>query len=157
MSASLHPELLRFGRELEAVGVVAAVHADHLCVRLPLLASVRVRYDGERLSLEPRFGAVSRGVAVFGSFGTVTALIVGLTATGTALPALVAVGAVGTLAAAYDVMRFVVTEGAITRVTTLWALPRDTGERDLLSSGAAAPLDARERERSPVSRRPLER
>ena len=68
-----------------------------------------------------------------------------------------AVGALGTLAAAYDVMRFVVTEGAITRVTTSWSLPRDTAARDLLSSGAMAPLETREREGPPVSRRPFER
>ena len=146
MSASLHPDLLRFGRRLEAVGMVTAVHADHLCVRLPLLASVRLRYDGERLSLQPRFGAVSRNFSVLATFGSVSALLGGMIATGIALPALVTVGALGTLAAVYDVMRFVVTEGAVTRVTTLWALSAEGASRDALTSGPAVPLvvDARD-------------
>jgi hypothetical protein len=152
MSASLHPELLRFGRQLEAVGMVAAVHADHLCVRLPLLASVRVRYDGDRLSLEPRFGAVSRTVAVMSTVGSVSALLVGMTAAGIAVPALIAVGALGTLAAAYDVMRFIVTEGAITRVTTLWSLP-ESASRGLFSAPAVT-LETSAREPSPALRRP---
>ena len=154
MSTSLHPELLRFGRQLEAVGMVAAVHADHLCVRLPLLASVRVRFDGERLSFEPRFGAVSRTVAVVSTVGSVSALLGGMTAGGIAVPALIAVGALGTLAAAYDVMRFIVTEGAITRVTTLWSLSSEGASRGLLTSAPPVPPETSAREPSPVVRRP---
>jgi hypothetical protein len=153
MTASLHPELLRFGRELETVGMVAAVHADHLCVRLPLLASVRVRYDGARLSLEPRFGAVSRTTAAVSTFGSVSALIVGMTVAGIAVPALVAVASLGALAGIYDLMRFVVTEGAITRVTTLWSSPSAPASRDMLTSGPAAPMATGVREPTHITPR----
>jgi hypothetical protein len=145
---ALHPELAGFERRLEAAGMVAAVHADHLCVRLPLLASVRVRYDGARLSFEPRFGAASRTVATISTFGSVSALLVGMTLAGIAAPALVAVGAFGALASAYDVMRYVVTESAITRVTMLWT---SAGERSAaeIGPGTTVPLGA------PVGREPL--
>jgi hypothetical protein len=154
VTAPLHPELLRFGRQLEAVGMVATVHADHLCVRLPLLASVRVRYDGARLTLEPRFGAASRTMATLSTFGSVSALIVGMTAAGIAVPALVAVGSLGALAGIYDVIRFVVTDGAITRVTTLWSLPSAPASRDVLTSGPAVPLETGVREPTHATRRP---
>lgn len=142
MSMPLHPDLVGFGRRLEAAGIVAAVHSDHLCVRLPLLASVRVRYDGARLSFDPRFGAASRTVAVVSTFGSVSALVVGMTLAGIALPALVAAGSLGALASAYDVMRFIVTESAITRVTMLWSarVPPDTVRE--LDSGPARPMHA---------------
>ena len=142
MSAPLHPDLLGFERRLAAVGMVTAVHSDHLCVRLPLLASVRVRYDGARLSFDPRFGAASRTLAVVSTLISVSALVAGMTVAGIALPALVAVGAIGALAIAYDVMRFVVTESAITRVTMLWSarVPADTVRE--LDSGPAWPVHA---------------
>jgi hypothetical protein len=152
MTEPLHPELLRFGRQLEAVGMVAATHADHLCVRLPLLASVRVRYDGARLTLEPRFGAVSRTTAAVSTFGSVSALIVGMTVAGIAVPALVAVGSLGALAGLYDVIRFVVTEGAVTRVTALWSLPSAAASRDVLKSGPAVPFETGVREPTRVTR-----
>lgn len=152
MSMALSPELTRFASRLEAAGIVTAAHADHLCVRLPLLASVRVRYDGARLSLEPRFGAVSRTVATMSTLGSVSALLVGMTLSGIAVPALVAIGGLGALAGAYDVMRFVVTENAITRVTMLWA---GTGERPSAQLGAGPatpPAVAVERDRVQATR-----
>jgi hypothetical protein len=140
MSETLHPELLSFGRRLEAVGIVAAVHADHLCVRLPLLASVRVRYDGQRLTLEPRFGVLSRTVSVLSTFGSLIALLAGMVAVEIAVPVLVMVGSLGACAVVYDGMRFIVTEGAVTRVTTLWALAGEPAAHDALGSGPAVPL-----------------
>lgn len=151
MSVALHPELTGFATRLEAAGIVAAVHADHLCVRLPLLASVRVRYDGARLAFEPRFGAVSRTVATMSTLGSVSALLVGMTLSGIAVPALVAVGGLGALAGAYDVMRFVVTESAITRVTMLWAGTRERSTAQL-GAGPATPLAAVERDRVQANR-----
>ena len=150
MSGSLHPELLRLGRQLESVGIVAAVHADHLCVRLPLLSSVRVRYDGERLSFDPRFGVLSRTKAVVGALGSVSALIVAITVSGTAVPVLVAAGSLGALAAAYDVMRFIVTESAIVRVTTLWA-GTSAQRMESLGSGPAAPVNVHARAAAPAA------
>jgi hypothetical protein len=141
----LHPELARFQRRLEAGGTVVAVHADHLCVRLPLLVSLRVRYDGERLAFDPRFGAVSRGTATIAIFGVMNAAVVGAALGGVALPVVVAVGTIGVLAAAYEGLRYIVTESAITRVTLLWSSRADApGAPPLaaLGTGPAEPLQA---------------
>jgi hypothetical protein len=125
----LHPELLAFHGRLEAAGLVAARHADHLCVRLALLCSVRVRYDGERLTYEHRFGGVTRAVATASTFGIATAAVAGLALTGAALPVILTAGSLGVLAVVYDAMRYIVTEGAVTRATLLW--------QSFHSSGAA--------------------
>ena len=118
---SLHPELADLQHRLDRLGVVAVEHPDHLCVRLPLLCSVRVRYDGARMTCEPRFGALERTRATAvtiggGALGAATFLaFAGLT------PATVAAGFLVGLAGAYDVMRYVLTESTVTRVQTLWA------------------------------------
>src|SRR5918992_5069001 len=55
------PEIAALRTELEQLGVVVAPHRDHLCVRLPLFASVRVRVDEQgRLDCEPMFGPLRR-------------------------------------------------------------------------------------------------
>jgi len=121
MTVTVHQDLVSFQRRLEAAGVVAAVHADHLCVRPPLLSSVRVRYDGARLTFDPRSGAVSR---TLGTATVVLASIVAVAAViawGVALPTVVGVGVLAALSGVFDVMRYVVTESAITRVSLLWA------------------------------------
>jgi hypothetical protein len=87
------------------------------------------------------------------TFGSVSALIAGMTVAGIALPALVAVGSLGALAGLYDVMRFIVTEGAVTRVVALWTLP-SAAPRGLLTSGPAVPLETGMREPTASSRRP---
>jgi hypothetical protein len=146
----LHPELARFQRRLESAGTIVAAHADHLCVRLPLLISLRVRYDGERLAFDPRFGAASRGTATITTFGVMNAAILGAALGGVALPLVVAVGTIGVMAAAYEGLRYIVTESAITRVTLLWGT-RDAARADeqgdavsaaVLGSGPAEPLRA---------------
>jgi hypothetical protein len=138
----LHPELLDFQRRLDAAGVVVAVHSDHLCVRLTLLASVRVRYDGTRLAFEPRFGAVPRATATASTFFAGTAGIIALIVTGAALPMTIGVGVLGVLGSAFDVMRYVVTESAITRVTMLWATRSEASIPGILGSGPARPMHA---------------
>jgi hypothetical protein len=139
---SLHPDLVRFARRLDTAGVITAEHSDHLCVRLPLLASVRVRYDGVRLALEPRFGVASRNQATISTFASVIAAILGMAFSGVSVPALVTAGTLGVLASAYDLMRYVITEGAITRVTALWTAPESREIAPALGEGPAMPLHA---------------
>lgn len=116
----LHPDLVELQHRLHRLGVVAVEHADHVCVRLPLLSSVRVRYDGERLACEPRFGALGRTAATVvtvggGGLGAATFLaLAGIT------PATLAGGFLVGLAGVYEVMRYVLTESTVTRVMTLW-------------------------------------
>jgi hypothetical protein len=138
---TMHPELSEFQRRLESSGAVVATRADHLCVRLPMLISLRVRYDGERLSFDPRFGIASRGVATIGVFGVANAAILGAVATGAALPVVVAMGAVGVLAGVYEAMRYVVTEAAISRVAMLWGTRPGADAPSQLGGGTAWPLD----------------
>jgi hypothetical protein len=138
----LHPELVNFQRRLDAAGVVVAVHSDHLCVRLTLLASVRVRYDGTRLTFEPRSGAASRAAATVVTLFAGTGGVIGLIVTGAALPMTIGVGILGVLGSAFDVMRYVVTESAITRVTMLWATHAEPSAPGALGSVPARPRHA---------------
>jgi len=139
---TLHPELVSFQRRLEAVGTVAAVHADHLCVRLPLLASVRVRYDGDRLTFDPRFGASSRTMASVSALIGSTAVVAALIGWGVDLPFIVGAGILGVLGAVYDTMRYVVTESAMTRVVLLWAGSSPTAGVGAIGSGPPSPVHA---------------
>src|SRR3954468_5632881 len=159
----LHPELLAFQARLEAGGLVVARHADHICVRLPLLCSVRVRYDGERIVYEPRIGAVSRTAATVSTFGIATAAVVGFAATAAALPTVVTVGTLGVLAVGYDVLRYLVIEGAMNRATLLWELrpgartatetmPSSHGRDALPSPNVELRSSSGGRERAPASR-----
>jgi hypothetical protein len=138
---ALHAELSEFQRRLESSGAVVAAHADHLCVRLPMLISLRVRYDGERLSFDLRYGIVSRAVATTGVLVAANAVIVGAVVTGAALPVVVAVSAIGVLAGVYETMRYVVTESAISRVALLWGTRPGASAPAQLAGGSAWPPD----------------
>jgi len=156
----LHPDLVELQHRLRRLGVVAVEHPDHVCVRLPLLSSVRVRYDGERLACEPRFGALGRTAATVvtvggGGLGAATFLaLAGIT------PATLAGGFLVGLAGIYEVMRYVLTESAVTRVQALWearpasgATPARVahgGARELGAPSPAAATVPVGREREPV-------
>lgn len=139
---TLHPELVSFERRLQEAGVVAALHADHVCVRLPLLTSVRVRYDGARLTFDPRFGASSRTASTATAFVAASSVIVGMAVVGTDLPVLMAAGTISVLASAYDVMRYIVTESAISRVMLLWSGRHSAETVVAIGSGPARPVRA---------------
>jgi hypothetical protein len=139
---TLHLELARFQHRLESAGTVVAPHADHLCVRLPLFISLRVRYDGERLAFDPRFGVVSRGTATMAIFGVMNAAVVGALVAGVAPPVMIAVGTIAVLAAAYETLRYVVTESAITRVSLLWGMRHEASVPAALGMGPAEPVHA---------------
>ena len=140
----LHPALLAFHTRLDAAGVVAARHSDHLCVRLDLLCSVRVRYDGQRLRCEARVGLVSRGLATVATFGIAAGAVAGAALLGAALPIVVTAGTLGALAAGAETLRYLLTEATITRVTLLWELERahSTQEGLFPADAGAAPLGA---------------
>src|ERR671932_2022184 len=60
------PDLAALRTELERLGLVVAPHGDHICVRLPMFTSVRVRSEGGRLRCEPLFGPLPRNRALLG-------------------------------------------------------------------------------------------
>ena len=145
---SLHPELVELQRRLEGLGVVAVEHPDHLCVRLPLICSVRVRYDGARLTTEPRFGALGRTRATAVLMGGGATAVGTLLSTRGVTPTTLAVGLLVGLAASYEVMRYVLTESTVTRVQTLWlarhadaaaAAPARVGARGVRELGVPTP------------------
>jgi hypothetical protein len=114
------PEIAALRTELERLGVVVAPHRDHLCVRLPLFASVRVRVDEQgRLNCEPMFGPLRR---MHSFLVSTTGLMV---LAGGALymhaPAAPLLAFVAIMSGLGSVCRFVITENCVTRVQMLWA------------------------------------
>ena len=116
------PETAALRDDLEQLGVVVAPHRDHLCVRLPLFASVRVRVDEQgRLDCQPMFGMLPRTTAVLISTTALAGLAGGLLyATGTSSAALLA-SFLAVMSGFGTAWRFVLTESCITRVQMVWA------------------------------------
>lgn len=136
------PEIAALRTELERLGVVVAPHRDHLCVRLPLFASVRVRVDDEgRLDCEPMFGPLPRTRAVLFSTTVLTALAGGLLYTTGASPAALIAAFVAIMSGLGTAWCFVLTESAITRVQLLWAA-RASGRRHVLPTQSPASTPA---------------
>jgi hypothetical protein len=120
-ATSLVPELAAFRVDLEDLGYVVVPHGDHLCVRLPQFASVRVRLRDGALQFVPQFGPLRRQHSSALTLGGASAVVVGaLALTGVGALSLGA-AFVGVMLAARDVARYVVTEGCITRLQLLWA------------------------------------
>jgi hypothetical protein len=116
------PEIAALRTELERLGVVVAPHSDHLCIRLPLFASVRVRVDEQgRLDCEPMFGPLSRTRALLFSTTLLTATAAGLFYFTGASPLALGVAFLSIMSGLGSVCRFVLTENCITRVQLLWA------------------------------------
>src|SRR5918998_1284302 len=127
------PEIAALRTDLERLGAVVAPHRDHLCVRLPLFASVRVRVDGEgRLDCQPMFGPLPRSRAVLASTTLLTVGAGGLLYATGASPLALTVAFVAVMSALGSICRFVVTESCITRVQLLWAA-RTGGRREMPS------------------------
>lgn len=129
---SLDPVLVELNDELDRLGYKVVSHGDHICVRLPLFASVRVRLADGRFRFSPQFGPFGRtGGLLFTS--AVTAAAVGAAAIAAGVSALtILVGFIGMVALAHDACRFVITEGALTRLQQLASSSR------LLSSGRSS-------------------
>ena len=115
------PVLPALRARLERLGYVVVPHGDHLCVRLSLFASVRV-YDREgRLELHPRFGPFSRSGGLLATSVVSTGAVAASALAGGWVPFTVLVAFVGVVGLAHDACRFVITEGALTRLQLLVA------------------------------------
>jgi hypothetical protein len=116
------PEIAALRTDLERLGIVVAPHRDHLCVRLPLFASVRVRVDDDgRLNCDPMFGPLRRTPALLFSTTLLTAIAVGLFYFTGLSPLSVGAAFLSIMSGLGSVWRFVLTENCITRVQLLWA------------------------------------
>ncbi|MDP9202095.1 MAG: hypothetical protein M3P26_09255 [Gemmatimonadota bacterium] len=112
-------ELLR--TELERLDYVVVHHGDHICVRLPLISSVRIRHTDGRFRFVPQFGPFRRsGGLLFTSGFSAGAVGAAAFAFGAA-PLTLLVGFLGMVALAHDACRFVLTEGCLTRLQQLIA------------------------------------
>jgi hypothetical protein len=136
------PEIAALRTELERLGVVVAPHRDHLCVRLPLFASVRVRVDDQgRLDCEPMFGPLPRTRALLFSTTLLTAVAGGLLYTTGASPAALTVAFIAIMSGLGSVCRFVLTENCVTRIQLLWTA-RTGGRRDVPAVQSPTPTPA---------------
>jgi hypothetical protein len=140
----MNPELEALGTELTRLGNTVVPHGDHLCVRLPFFASLRVRLKDGMLRFDHRFGMASREWSVIGVTGMLAVLSgIALLLSGTGRLAF-GLAFLCMLSAAFDVLRTFVTEAAATRVLMSWAGRRasfqgqSTDQRRL--GEAAAPL-----------------
>ncbi len=157
------PEVAALRTDLERLGVIVAPHRDHLCVRLPLFASVRVRVDEQgRLQCEPMFGPLPRTRAMLLSTTVLIAAAGSLLYATGSNPLSLTVAFLGIMSALGSVCGFVVTESCITRVQLLWAA-RMSGRRDVappfpatfapaLRAAEAPAPDLAQAERAPVER-----
>src|SRR5688500_19062639 len=133
-ATNLVPELASFRDDLEDLGYVVVPHGDHLCVRLPQFASVRVKLGADGLQFIPQFGPLRRhhsSALTLGGASAAVAAALALTGVGA-----IALGAafIGTMLAARDVGRYIVTEVAITRLQLMWTA-RHAGETPPPSPG----------------------
>jgi hypothetical protein len=116
----LDPLLGDLRGRLERLGYVVVPHGDHLCVRLPLLTSVRVRRDAHgQLTFMPQFGPFKRSGGLFATSGVSSAAVTAVALTAGIGPLMAVVAFLGVVALAHDACRFVLTEGAVTRLQLL--------------------------------------
>jgi hypothetical protein len=115
------PKIAALGAELEQLGIVVAPHRDHLCVRLPFFASVRVRVDDQgRLDCEPMFGPLNRTHAVTASATILSAVTAGLLYFTGVTPLAVGAAFATIMSGLASSWRFILTESCITRIQLLW-------------------------------------
>ncbi len=118
---SLDADLEMLRAELERLDYVVVRHGDHICVRLPLISSVRIRHADGRFRFVPQFGPFRRSGGLLLTSG-VSAAAVGAAAFAFGVaPLTLVVGFLGMVALAHDACRFVLTEGCLTRLQQLIA------------------------------------
>jgi hypothetical protein len=135
-------ELLR--TELERLDYVVVQHGDHICVRLPLVSSVRIRHTEGRYRFVPQFGPFRRSGALLLTSGVSAAAVGAAALAFGAAPLTLLVGFLGVIALAHDACRFILTEGCLTRLQQL------ISSSDALSSRSQVPALG-----SPLSQRPV--
>ncbi|HEV7838554.1 MAG TPA: hypothetical protein VGO75_10850 [Gemmatimonadaceae bacterium] len=130
---SLDPDLQLLHAELERLDYVVVQHGDHICVRLPLISSVRIRHTDDRFRFVPQFGPFRRSGGLLFTSGVSAAAVAGSVLAFGAAPLTLLVGFLGMVALAHDACRFILTEGCLTRLQQLIA------SSGVLSSRSKAP------------------
>lgn len=117
----LDPALMTLRSQLEDLDYVVVPHGDHICVRLPLISSVRIRHHGNRFRFTPQFGPFKRSGGLLLTSGISAAAVAGAAFAVGLAPLTLVVGFLGVIALAHDACRFVITEGCLTRLQNLIA------------------------------------
>ena len=118
---SLDTDLELLKTELERLDYVVVQHGDHICVRLPLVSSVRIRHTDDRFRFVPQFGPFRRSGGLLVTSGVSVAAVAAAALAFGAAPLTLVVGFLGMVALAHDACRFVLTEGCLTRLQQLIA------------------------------------
>jgi len=118
-SLDIDLEMLR--AELERLDYVVVRHGDDICVRLPLISSVRIRHADGRYRFVPQFGPFPRSGGLLITSGISVAAVGAAAFAFGAIPLTLVVGFLGVVALAHDACRFVLTEGCLTRLQQLIA------------------------------------
>jgi hypothetical protein len=126
-SSSLDPALLTLREKLEQLDYVVVPHGDHICVRLPLISSVRIRHNGNRFRFTPQFGPFRRSGGLLFTSGVSAAAVTGAALAVGLAPLTLIVGFLGVVGLAHDACRFVITEGCLTRLQNIIAVSGGTG------------------------------
>ena len=104
--------------ELQRLGYVVVPHGTELCIRLPLLCSVRIGNKNGQLRVRSKFGPLGRTAALLASSVVATAAVA-VSAFTAGAPLTILVAFFGVLVLAHDACRFVLTEGCLTRLQQL--------------------------------------
>lgn len=118
---SLDPDLEMLRAGLERLDYVVVQHGDHICVRLPLVSSVRIRHTDGRFRFVPQFGPFRRSGGLLFTSGVSAAAVGAAAFAFGAAPLTLLVGFLGMVALAHDACRFILTEGCLTRLQHLIA------------------------------------
>ena len=155
---SLDPELAVLSNDLKRLDYVVVQHGDYICVRLPLISSVRIHHTNGNFQFVPQTGPFKRSTGLFFTSGIsagavgAAALMIGLA------PVTFVLGFLGVVALAHDACRFAVTEGCLTRLQQLIAArgiraPLTTSQRPLLGDSPQYTfLDQRAVDKTPIGR-----
>jgi hypothetical protein len=115
----MDPILIELSDMLDRLGYKVVSHGDHICVRLPLFSSVRVRFQDGGFRFSAQFGPLGRSGGLLLTSGVAAAAIGGVALAFGAAPVTLVAGFLGIVALAHDACRFVITEGALTRLQQL--------------------------------------
>jgi hypothetical protein len=130
--------LLELRQTLDRLGYVVVSHGDHLCIRLPLAASVRVYSSQGQVRLVPQFGPFSRTGGLLTTSAGASAVVGATVFTLGVTPLAFLAGFLGVVAVAHDACRFVLTESCVTRLQQLIVdLERAQPRPVLVDPGAA--------------------
>ena len=140
---SLDTDLETLCGDLQQLDYVVVKHGDVVCVRLPLITSIRVHHSPENgFRFVPQVGPLKRGTALWLTSGGSLAAVGAAAATLGLTPLTFVLGFLGVIALAHDACRFVLSEGCLTRLQQLIAArgatrsPLTSGARQLLPDSA---------------------